>query len=310
MLNLKQLRYFLAVAEEEHYGRAANRLGISQPPLTEHIQALEQDLQAQLFRRTTRSVQLTNEGKALMEHVRTILLDIDRCRAVVADAKYERATLLTLGVLHAHTYTFLPGFLKHCFDKIPDVRIKLVEYSTQQQAATLVDGGVNIGIVREPVYHPDLETVSLFQERYCIALPTSSPQARKKKISIKDLINLPMIGYPSHDNKRSTRNLFRDFFAQFGVTPAGYEEVTTTYSALALVAAGRGFSPVPESQTLMKINGVSYRNFSEEAPRLSVGLAWLRGQNLPILDQFTALARNYFSHSRRATPQENNHIHK
>ncbi|TAL81964.1 MAG: LysR family transcriptional regulator [Candidimonas sp.] len=298
MLTIKQLRYFLAVAEEGHYGRAANRLGISQPPLTEHIQTLEKDLQVQLFRRTTRSVQLTDEGKALTEHVRTILLEIDRCRTVVTDARYERATLLTLGVLHAHTYTFLPGFLKYCFDEIPDVRIKLVEYSTQQQASTLVNDGVNIGIVREPVYHPDLETVSLFHERYCIALPASSPQARKKKISIKDLINFPMIGYPSHDNKRSTRSLFRDFFAQFGVTPAGYEEVTTTYSALALVAAGRGFSPVPESQTQIKISGVAYRNFSEEPPCLSVGLAWLRGQNLPVLHQFTTLARNYFSHDR------------
>src|SRR5690606_14968029 len=108
-----RLRYFVAVAEEEHFGRAANRLGISQPPLSEHIKSLEESVDAKLLFRTTRSVQLTAQGEALLKHARSILQDADRCREVVRASKQKESKSLTLGILHAHSYTFLPNLLRH-----------------------------------------------------------------------------------------------------------------------------------------------------------------------------------------------------
>ena len=112
MIDIKKLRYFVAVAEEGHFGRAAARLGISQPPLSEHIQQLERLLQTELLQRTTRRVNLTPEGIALLQHARKILSDVDQCAQVVQHAQVHQKQILRLGILHAHTYTFLPNLLR------------------------------------------------------------------------------------------------------------------------------------------------------------------------------------------------------
>lgn len=295
MVDLKRLRYFVAVAEEAHFGRAANRLGISQPPLSEHIQALEASLNAKLLFRTTRSVRLTVEGEALLKHARAILHDTDRCQEIVNAARQKNTESLTLGILHAHTYTFLPGLLRKYFSRHPAYRIHLVEYSTTEQIGRLLEGTIDIGLVREPIYHPSLRTQRLFSENYAVAVPTTWDIARKKALPVRDLDGRTMIGYPSHDHRRSTQSLFRDFFHQHAVHPSDRFEVKTMHAALALVAAGRGYAPVPRSQMALRLNGVAYRPFREPSPELSVGLAWREDMASPPGAEFVQICRAYFS---------------
>jgi len=298
MVDLRRLRYFVAVAEEQHFGRAATRLGISQPPLSEHIQALEAELGSRLLLRTTRSVRLTAEGEALLAHARSILEGVDRCRDVVQAVHRKEGDTLTLGILHAHAYTFLPGLLRAYFAQDPARRVQLVEYSTTEQATRLLEGAIDIGLIREPVYHALLRTQTLFTESYAVALPSSWAMARKSRVSVRDLDGRRMVGYPSHDRRRSTQSLFRDFFHQYGVRPADFLEVRTMHAALALVAAQQGFAPVPWSQTSLRLSGLVYRRFRERPPDLSVGLAWREDKASPATEAFIATCVAYFSRNK------------
>lgn len=294
-MDLKRLRYFVAVAEETHFGRAASRLGISQPPLSEHIQALEAELGSRLLVRTTRSVSLTAEGEALLEHARAILRDVDQCREVVNAARDKDSLTLTLGLLHAHTYTFLPALLRDYFSHDPRRRVNLVEYTTTEQVSRLLEGTIDIGLVREPIHHGSLRTRRLFSERYAVAVPTEWGLDRNGRVSVKNLDGRSMIGYPSHDVRRSTQSLFRDFFHRHDVRPLDYFEVRTMHASLALVAAGRGFAPVPRSQSMLPLAGVTYCDFREQSPDLSVGLAWREDKSTPTINHFIAVCDRHFA---------------
>lgn len=295
MLDIKKLRYFVAVAEEGHFGRAATRLGISQPPLSDHIQQLEGLLQTTLLRRTTRRVSLTQEGTALLQHARKILSDIDQCTQVVQQSTSQQKQILRLGILHAHTYTFLPNLLRHYLQAYPAMRIELVEYTTREQVDTLVGDQVDVGLIREPVNHPALKTLTLFTEHYALAAPAEWRLARTTAIPVSVVHDKTLIGYPSHDDKRSTRSLFRDYLQRHQVKPADFIEVRTMHAALALVAAGLGCAPVPESQTSMQFPGLKYHRFKETPPRLSVGLAWREDHTSALVANFKKAALAFFT---------------
>ncbi len=295
MIDIKKLRYFVAVAEEGHFGRAATRLGISQPPLSDHIQQLERLLQTELLHRTTRRVSLTQEGTALLLHARKILVDIDQCAQVIQQSHSQQKQVLRLGILHAHTYTFLPNLLRYYLQAQPGIRIELLEYTTREQVDTLLGDQVDVGLIREPVNHPALKTVRLFTEQYALAAPAEWRLARSTPISVSSIHEKTLIGYPSHDDKRSTRSLFRDYLQRHQVKPSDFIEVRTMHAALALVAAGLGCAPVPESQTSMQFPGLKYHRFKEIPPRLSVGLAWRENHSTALVADFKKAALTFFT---------------
>jgi len=295
MIDIKKLRYFIAVAEEGHFGRAATRLGISQPPLSDHIQQLESLLQTTLLLRTTRRVSLTPEGVALLQHARKILSEVDQCAQIVQHAQTHQKKILRLGILHAHTYTFLPNLLRHYLHVQPDTRIELFEYTTREQVDTLLSDQVDLGLIREPVSHPSLKTVRLFAESYALAAPAEWRLSRTSPITVMAVQDKTLIGYPSHDDKRSTRSLFRDYLQRHNIKPSGFIEVRTMHAALALVAAGLGCAPVPESQTSMQFPGLKYHRFKETPPRLSVGLAWREDRATESVADFRRAALAFFT---------------
>lgn len=292
MITIKRLRCFVAVAEEGQFNKAAQRLGISQPPLTEHIRILEDTLGCALFERTTRSIKLTSKGSALLDHARHLLSEIERTREILTHDQQPPSPVLRLGLLHAHTYTFLPPLLKAYFNQNPDHDIQLIEYSTGGQLETILSPAVDIGLVREPLIHQDIEVQTLFTEPYLLAIPSAWRSSAQVDISI--LNGKPIIGYPSHDDRRSTRSLFRDFMVKHGVRPSSWREVTTMHSALALVAANLGIAPVPRSQQTLKLPGVSYRTIKQPSPQLSVGLAWRRGNDSAVVGNFCEFACKHF----------------
>ncbi len=292
MITIKRLRCFVAVAEEGHFNKAALRLGISQPPLTEHIRLLEQALNCRLFERSTRTIRLTEQGQLLLDHARHLLAEVERTHEILSNDGQTEPISLKLGLLHAHTYTFLPPMLKAFIGQHPNYDVQLVEYSTGGQLQTILSSTVDLGLVREPVVHAEVEVQTLFNEPYILAVPTDWKTATEVDISF--LESRPIIGYPSHDDRRSTRSLFRDFLNQHHVRPSTWREVTTMHSALALVAAGLGVAPVPKSQSVLRMNGVSYRRIKQTPPSLSVGLARRLGSKSPLSDTFLNFALSYF----------------
>lgn len=294
MIDLKKLRCFVAVAEEGHFGRAAIRLGMSQPPLSEHIHRLETHLGTKLLKRDTRNVSLTAEGLALLEHSKKILLDIDGCYAIVNNPSIKTQRRLRIGMLHAHTYTFFPGLLRFYLETRGDHRIELIEYTTKEQVETLLSGLVDFGLVREPIRHSQIKVQTLFSEPYALAAPTSWRLGSRNPICVGNLEGRPMIYYPSHDDRRSTRTLFRDYLQEHGIKISDPIEVKTMHAALALVAAGQGFAPVPKSQTVMRLKGLSYHPFKQTPPQLSVGLAWRKGDLTEEAHEFIKDATTYF----------------
>lgn len=293
MITIKRLRCFVAVAEEGHFNKAAARLGMSQPPLTEHIRVLEQTLGCLLFERTTRAIRLTAKGHTLLDHARKILADVERTYEVVNTDLLSPPPELKLGVLHAHTYTFLPMLLRSFVQIHPHVNVQLVEYSTAGQIDTILSSRVDIALVREPLKHANIEVQTLFKEPYVLAVPSALKTSSAVDISILD--GKPIIGYPSHDDRRSTRSLFRDFLGQYNVHPSAWREVTTMHAALALVCANLGIAPVPQSQSSLQIKGVSYRRVKQAPPELSVGLAWQRGAVVPLAEAFKRHAKQHMS---------------
>lgn len=297
MLNSKKLMYFIAVAEEMHFGRAASRLAISQPPLTTQIKMLEEDLGVSLFKRSTRSMTLTKEGASLYEHAKKIIADIDNCKSVVK--RVEREQEIILGVLHAHTYTFLPDLLRYVFSRYPDLSIRIVEYTTSEQMKTIRDKKIDLGIIREPIDFPGIIVDRIYEEEYVLALPTDWFINRRNEISIKELEGKSIIVYPSHDRKKGTSNIFIDFLRQHNVTLAKKIELNTIHSALSLVAAGRGFTPVPKTQSQMHFPHVSYLKIKEPAPTLSIAIAWQERYLEPHFIEFIRLSKRFFSEKKK-----------
>lgn len=293
MINSKKLMYFIAVAEEMHFGRAASRLAISQPPLTSQIKMLEEDLGVSLFKRSTRAVTLTKEGASLYEHAKKIIADIDNCKSVVKNV--ERDKEIILGVLHAHTYTFLPDLLRYVFSRHPDLSIRIVEYTTSEQIKTIRDKRIDLGIIREPIEFPGIIVDRIYEEEYVLAIPTDWVINQRKEISIKELEGKSIIVYPSHDSKKGTSNIFVDFLHQHKVTLSKKIELNTIHSALSLVAAGRGFTPVPRTQSQMKFPHVSYLKIKEPAPTLSIAIAWHERYLEPHFTEFINLSKSFFS---------------
>lgn len=305
MIDIKRLRYFLAVAEEQHFSRAAERLGISQPPLSEHIQALERDLGTTLFHRTTRSVALSEDGLIFLPHARRILADIDQCAEVIRNARWEKMHALRIGVLHAHAYTFLPQLLAAWVDTQKDARLSLVEHATQDQTSVVTAGHVDLSFVREPIHEEDLRVTRIFSEPYWIAMPQQWATRNRDAVSITELQNCPMIGFPSHHASGSTRALFRDMLIKHKVKTGDFLQVKTMHAALALVAAKQGFSPVPRSQHKLALYGVKYLPLEEPAPQLSVGIARKHQSSNPLVETFIDFCVRYFDdpHDAAAGPE-------
>ncbi|UNV88716.1 MULTISPECIES: LysR family transcriptional regulator [unclassified Comamonas] len=293
MINSKKLMYFIAVAEEMHFGRAASRLAISQPPLTNQIKMLEEELGVSLFKRSTRTVTLTKEGALLYEHAKKIIADINNCKSVVNNV--ERDKEIVLGVLHAHTYTFLPDLLRYVFSQNPDLSIRIVEYTTSEQIKTIRDKRIDLGIIREPIAFPGIIVDRIYEEEYVLAIPTDWMINPRKEISIKELEGKSIIVYPSHDSKKGTSNIFIDFLHQHKVILSKKIELNTIHSALSLVAAGRGFTPVPSTQSKMKFPHVSYLKIKEPAPTLSIAIAWNERYLEPHFTEFIKLSKSFFN---------------
>ncbi|MGK9149466.1 LysR family transcriptional regulator [Plantibacter flavus] len=251
-MELRQLRYFLAVADELHFGRAAARLHMSQPPLSVQINRLEREVGIPLFDRSTRRVSLTAAGRHLQERARRIVDEVEAVRTEMRDYVDGLAGQLTAGFVSSANYTVLPGVVQLFRSRRAGVALTLLPLTSGEQFDRLEDGTLDVGIVRDEYprsAHPSSSAIStevVYEERLVACLPVGHPLAGRAEVTTQEIIEVPMIAYP-----RSLMPGFVDRVGEALASAGGVmnvaEEVVHQETALGFVAAGAGTSILPES---------------------------------------------------------------
>jgi DNA-binding transcriptional LysR family regulator len=293
-IELRQLRYFVAVAEEMHFGRAAARLHMTQPPLSQTIQALESALGAQLFFRTKRSIVLTPAGRALLPEAQRLLQQADSLPDLVRRAAAGESGRLSLAFVSTADYSVLPPFLHAFRERYPQVQIELREATTDVQLEDLAQGRIDAGLLIPPLpdrLRADLDYAPMLSEPLILAAPQGLKALRGKKIvALENVSELPLIIFP-----RRIAPAFHDAilgcFRDAGLTPHIGQEAIQMQTIVGLVSAGMGIALVPQSVSNLKRPGVEYKPLSDPTPLVETGLAWRRDNSSPVLQAFLKLTK-------------------
>jgi DNA-binding transcriptional LysR family regulator len=287
-----QLRYFVALAEKLHFGRAAEALHISQPPLSRAIRALEERLGVPLFLRTRRRVELTPEGLRLLEEARRVQAHLERvCTELRGMAAGERGRL-RIGFVSLADYGVLPGLLKDYKGARPGVTLALREMLSPEQSAALAAGELDFGLLLPPVPEaPALEHFVVQRERFVVALPARHRLARRAgKVAVRELEGEPLVMIP-RDIAPGLYDIVAGLVQRAGLSLDVAQEAIQMQTVVSLVSSGLGAAIVPASVANLGRRGVAYREIADAHPRLDVWLAWRRGALGPAAQEFVALAR-------------------
>jgi len=291
--DLRRLRYFAAVAERLHFGRAAEALHISQPPLSRAIRALEDDLGVALFARTRRKVELTPEGERLLEETRRLTGHLERTVHELRAMSAGKHARLRIGFVSLADYGgVLPALLKQYKAAHPGVRLSLREMLSPDQAAALHAGELDFGLLLPPVAGAArLEHIVVQRESFVVALPARHPLARSRgRIRLRELAGEPFVMIPRQIAPR-LYDIVAQLAAQAGMSLNVAQEAIQMQTVVSLVSSGLGAAVVPASVANLGRRGVVYRELADRHPRLDLWLAWRRGALDAAGEEFVAHAR-------------------
>jgi DNA-binding transcriptional LysR family regulator len=290
--DLRQLRYFVAVAERLHFGRAAQALHISQPPLSRAIRALEDDLGVPLFHRTRRRVELTPQGTRLLEEARRLTAQLERTVHELRAMAVGGHARLRIGFVSLADYGVLPGLLKAYKSAQPGVRLALREMLSPDQAAALAAGELDFGLLLPPVAGAArLEHLIVQRERFVLALPARHRLAAGAgKLALREMAGEPFVTIPRQIAPR-LYDIVAQLAAQAGISLNIAQEAIQMQTVVSLVSSGLGAAIVPASVANLGRRGVAYRELADRHPRLDVWLAWRRGMPDAAAREFISLAR-------------------
>lgn len=258
-ITLRTMEQFVAVAEELHFHRAAKRLNMSQPPLTNAIRKLEDDLGVVLVTRGNRVLGLTAAGHRLLEQARETLRQAALAITTTLDVAAGRTGVVRLGYVGSALYGRLPDEINRFRDRYPMVRLELREATTAVQLAALRDGQLDIGITVAPLWNAaDVVQCVFDQDRLCLALPAAHPLCAKEQPDVADLAQEPFILWPMAEGQGFHLQVIR-LCAQAGFVPKIAQEAHGMHTVLSLVAVGAGVSVVPQSMRGFRNDRISYR---------------------------------------------------
>ncbi len=271
-MELRHLRYFRMVATELHFGRAAEKLHIAQPPLSQQIKQLEIELGFELFTRTKRSVALTPAGEVFLVEVDNILKNLDR--AIDIGRKTSRGELgqISIGFVGSATYNILPLMLQRFRDGYPHVQIELHELTTDRQLIWLREGKIDIGLIRPPIVDLDVSVEIIFEESLIVALPATHQLASVESVDLSALATAPFILFP----RQLAPGLYDPIITicrAAGFSPMVVQECIQIQTIISLVSANMGVSIVPESTQDIQRQGVAYKPILDNTPPVSLALA-------------------------------------
>jgi len=292
MFEFSQLRYFVAAAEELHFGRAAERLHMTQPPLSRQIQLLERILGVPLLERTSRIVRLTPAGRTFLPEARRILRLAESATVATRRIARGEAGEVTIGFTAAAGYSFLPQLITAARNRLPGVDLVLREMVTADQLEALASQRIDAGLLRPPV-HRELESVCVVREPLLAALPAGHPLGGAPLLTLGDFDRQPFVMYSPYES-RYFYDLVATVFSTAGVAPHYVQHISQIHSILALVRAGLGAALVPEAAASLRFEGVVLRPVRMEATRpVELFLAWRQGSDNPALSPFLAMARQF-----------------
>lgn len=287
-MELRHLRYFVAVAEQRHFGRAAVRLHMAQPPLSQQIRQLEAELGIELLRRTTRRVDLTDAGAAFLQRAREVLAAVD---AASAEAQRIGAGLegrLVVGCVGSATYSLLPSLARTLREELPAVDFSFRgEMLVPAQATALLAGEIDLALLRPPVDHPGLVLTPLRRERLIVALPDGHPLARRKRLRVADLRDEDFIVHAGHGQSVMS-GLVLALCRNAGFEPRVRQEVGETSTLVTFVASGLGVAVVPEPVSALGVAGATYRPLIGGG-HIELSAATRAGDDSPLLARALAI---------------------
>lgn len=292
--DLRHLRHFVTVAEEMHFGRAAARLHMTQPPLSQSIQALEAALDTPLFARTRRSVALTPAGQALLPQAQQLLQQAAALPELARRAAAGETGRLTLAFVSTADYSMLPSLLHQFRTRHPQVQIELREATSDQQWEDLAQGRIDAGLLIAPLperLKAELDYAAILSEPLMLAAPAGSPALRGKgPVRLDALADLPLIIFPRHIAP-GFHDTILDCFRAAGLSPHIGQEAIQMQTIVGLVSAGMGMALVPQSVSNLKRPGVEYKALLDQIPWIETGVAWRRDNASPVLRAFLQLTR-------------------
>lgn len=290
-MELRHLRYFVAVATELHFGRAAKQLHITQPPLSMQIRALEEELGVTLLHRTRRQVSMTRAGKAFLHDARQILERAEQAVLTARRAARGEIGELVVGFISVADYNLLPLVLREFRRCYPQVTMSLKELTTDAQIAELSEGRIDVGFLLPPVSEPTIESVPILREPLIAAIPEHHPLASTQgKIPLASLSSAPFIMTPRHMAPGLHDDIV-SFCHSAGFSPQVIQEAIQMQTVISLVSAEMGVALIPESLQNLQRTGVIYKRLKEKSPLTEIRLAWRAGDNLPTLKLFIQLTR-------------------
>ena len=264
VIDLRQLRQFIAIAEELHFHRAAERLNMSQPPLSATVRRLEEEIGAELLERGNRVIRLTPAGKALLEHARLTVEQADLAVAAARDAAAGRVGTLRLTYVGSAMYGRLANVVRAFRRTYPNVRLELREATTATQVMALREGASDLAVLLPPLPDDTGLRMSPFDEdRFAIALPAAHPLASKADVALADLANEPFVIWPAAEG-RGFHHQVVQLCAAAGFVPQVVQEVHQMHGVLALVAVEIGVSVVPASMTGVRGDEIVYQPLDTE----------------------------------------------
>ncbi|MEO8203020.1 MAG: LysR family transcriptional regulator [Betaproteobacteria bacterium] len=289
--DLRQLRQFVAVAEHLHFGRAAQALHISQPPLSRSIQDLEAKLGARLFERSRRKVELTPAGRWYLEEARQVLARLERASRAVAELAAGGAGSLRIGFVTIADYSVLPALLSRFKAAQPGVTLSLRELVTEAQLEALAAGDLDLGFVLPPLPGREVDSIAVNREPLVIALPARHPLAATQgPLGVRTLADEPFVMVPA-SLARGLSDVVLGLCTRAGFAPRIAQEAVQMQTVVSLVSSGLGVAIVPASLLNLRRSGVIYRAVRDAHPKIELRLAWRRDARSAALTRFVALAR-------------------
>ncbi len=294
-MDLRQLRYFATVAEELHFGRAACRLGMTQPPLSQAIQALEQEIGVRLFVRTKRSVELTPAGARWLPCVRQLLDQAAALPGIARRLSRGETGSLTLAFVSTADYSVLPPLVSRYTAAFPGVELALKEETSDVQIELLLDREVDAGLVIPPPQLPAaLAYLTMLREPLVLAAPegwvrTGRIACGNGRVALGKVAGEPLILFPRR-SAPAFHDLVTGYYAAQGAQPRTGQQAIQMQTVLSLVSAGLGIALVPASLRNLGRSGVRYLDLEGEPPCIETGLAWRRDDASPTVRQLVEIA--------------------
>lgn len=296
-MNLRQLQYFVAVAEELHFGRAAERLAISQPPLSQQIIALEQELGVQLFIRTKRSVTLTHTARQWLPEVQKLLAEAAALPHRVRKLAKGEIGSLSIAFVSTADYGLLPALLRQYTVQYPDVQIQLREATSDVQIDALLRDEIDIGVVIPPqgTKPPgSLSYLPLQREHLVLAVPeewfrTGRIAKRTQELHLEEVSDGPLIIFPRQSSP-ALHDAITHYYAALKLIPRFGQQAIQMQTIVSLVSAGMGIALVPASLRNLQRTGVRYCELSGAKPVIETGLLWKKQSSPSTLTAFVKMA--------------------